>query len=128
MVLIAGFNMISGLLIIILDRTRMIGTLKALGTDNRSMSKIFIYQAGFIIGKGLLIGNFIGLALALLQDRFSLISLDPLSYFVDSVPIYINIFHLILLNAGTLALTMIMMLIPSALLSRISPGKTIKFD
>ena len=128
MILIAGFNMISGLLIIILDRTKMIGTLKALGTDNRSMARIFLYQAGYIIGKGLLLGNLIGLTLALVQDRFRLIPLDPQSYFVDSVPIFINPVHLVLLNTGTLALTLIMMLIPSALLTRLSPGKTIKFD
>ena len=128
MVLIAGFNMISGLLIIILDRTRMIGTLKALGTSNRSMQSIFIYQAGYIIGKGLIIGNCIGLAIALLQDSFGIIPLDPKSYFVDSVPIQLNLLHLFLLNAGTLALTLLMMLIPAALLSRMSPGKTIKFD
>lgn len=128
MILIAGFNMISGLLIIILDRTRMIGTLKALGTDNRSMSGIFLYQAAYIIGKGLLLGNMIGLTLAILQDRLRIIPLDPASYFVDSVPIHLNPLHLILLNAGTLALTLVMMLIPSTFLTRISPAKTIKFD
>jgi lipoprotein-releasing system permease protein len=128
MILIAGFNMISGLLIIILDRTKMIGTLKALGTDNRSMAKIFLYQAVYIIGKGLLLGNLIGLALAVVQDRLKLITLDPQSYFVDSVPIHINPAHLVMLNTGTLALTLLMMLIPSAILTRISPGNTIKFD
>ncbi len=128
MILIAGFNMISGLLIIILDRTKMIGTLKALGTNNRSMVRIFLYQAGYIIGKGLLLGNLIGLTLAIIQDRFRLLPLNPQSYFVDSVPIHINPVHLLLLNTGTLALTLVMMLIPSALLSRISPGNTIKFD
>jgi lipoprotein-releasing system permease protein len=128
MVLIAGFNMISGLLIIILDRTRMIGTLKALGTGNRSLSRIFLYQAGYVIGKGMIIGNLVGLTLAMLQDRLHLLPLDPQSYFVDSVPIHLNIFHLLLLNIGTLALTLVMMLIPSAFITRISPGKTIKFD
>ncbi len=128
MILIAGFNMISGLLIIILDRTRMIGTLKALGTDNHSMSRIFLYQAAYIIGKGLLLGNIIGLTLAILQDRLRIIPLDPTSYFVDSVPIHLNPLHLILLNAGTLVLTLVMMLIPSTFLSKVSPAKTIKFD
>ena len=128
MILIAGFNMISGLLIIILDRTKIIGTLKALGTNNRSMARIFLYQAGYIIGKGLLLGNLIGLTLAIIQDRFRLIPLNPQSYFVDSVPIHINPAHLFLLNTGTLVLTLVMMLIPSTLLTRISPGKTLKFD
>lgn len=128
MILIAGFNMISGLLIIILDRTRMIGTLKALGADNRSVTRIFLYQALYIIGIGMLLGNLIGLALAIIQDRFSLIPLNPESYFVDSVPILLNPANLILLNAGTLVLTMLMMLIPAGILTRISPDKTIKFD
>ena len=128
MVLIAGFNMISGLLIIILDRTKMIGTLKALGTNNRSMARIFLLQASYIIGKGIIIGNTIGISLSLLQDRFKLIPLDPQSYFVDSVPIHINLIHLLLLNTGTLVLTLVMMLIPSTFLSRVSPGKTIEFD
>ena len=128
MILIAGFNMISGLLIIILDRTRMIGTLKALGADNRSVTRIFLYQALYIIGIGMILGNLIGLTLAFLQDRFSLIPLDPQSYFVDSVPILLNPAYLILLNAGTLILTMLMMLIPAGILTRISPDKTIKFD
>ena len=105
MILIAGFNMISGLLIIILDRTKMIGTLKALGTDNRSMSKIFLYQAVYIIGKGLLLGNIIGLAIAFIQDRFRVIPLNPISYFVDSVPIHINPFHLLILNVCHCVLT-----------------------
>lgn len=128
MILIAGFNMVSGLLIIILDRIRMIGTLKALGTNNRSMVRIFLYQAAFIIGKGLLIGNLIGLTLALIQDKFRIIPLDPESYFVDSVPVLINPIHMILLNAGTLILTILMLLVPAGVIARISPDKTIKFD
>ncbi len=128
MILIAGFNMISGLLIIILDRTRMIGILKALGSSNRSVTRIFLYQGLFIIGKGLILGNLIGLSLALLQDYFHVIPLDPKDYFVDSVPILISPIFLILLNIGTLALTLLMMLIPAGILTRISPDKTIKFD
>jgi lipoprotein-releasing system permease protein len=128
MILIAGFNMISGLLIIILNRTRMIGTLKALGADNRSVTRIFLYQALYVIGIGMILGNLIGLSLAFIQDRFALIPLNPESYFVDSVPILLNPAYLILLNAGTLILTMLMMLIPAGILTRISPDKTIKFD
>jgi lipoprotein-releasing system permease protein len=92
------------------------------------MARIFLLQAGYIIGKGIIIGNTIGISLAILQDRFKLIPLDPQSYFVDSVPIHINLIHLLLLNTGTLALTLVMMLIPSTFLSRVSPGKTIEFD
>lgn len=128
MVLVAGFNMISGLLIIILERTRMIGTLKALGAKDISLRKIFMYQASYIIGKGLIWGNILGLAICIIQDKLRLIPLDPVSYFVDAVPININIFHIILLNAGTLLITILMLLIPSGIISRISPDKTIKFD
>jgi len=126
--LIAGFNMISGLLIIILDRTRMIGTLKALGSSNRSITRIFLYQGLYIIGKGLILGNLIGLAMAILQDKLQLIPLNPQNYFVNAVPIHLNLLHLIMLNIGTIAVTLLMMLVPSGILSRISPDKTIKFD
>ena len=128
MTLIAGFNMVSGLLIIILDRVRMIGTLKALGTNNQSMVKIFLYQAAYITGKGMLIGNIIGIGIALLQMHLKVIPLDPESYFVNSVPIFINPLHIILINLGTMLLTILMLLIPSGMISRISPDKTLKFD
>ena len=128
MVLVAGFNMISGLLIIILERTRMIGTLKALGASNKSLRMVFLYQAAYIIGKGLLWGNILGIVICLIQDYFRIIPLDSASYFVDAVPINISILHLFLLNIGTLTITMLMLLIPSGIISRISPDKTIKFD
>jgi lipoprotein-releasing system permease protein len=128
MVLVAGFNMISGLLIIILERTRMIGTLKSMGAKNKSLRMVFLYQAAYIIGKGLLWGNVIGISICLLQDKFRLIPLDPSSYFIDAVPININLFHLLLLNVGTLVVTIIMLLVPSGIISRISPDKTIKFE
>ncbi|MFO7617166.1 MAG: FtsX-like permease family protein [Bacteroidales bacterium] len=128
MTLIAGFNMISGLLIIILDRVRMIGTLKALGTANRSMVRIFLYQAAFITGKGLLIGNVIGISLALLQMHLKIIPLDPESYFVNAVPVFIKPLHIILINLGTMLLTILMLLVPAGVISRISPDKTLKFD
>ena len=128
MVLVAGFNMISGLLIIILERTRMIGTLKSLGAKNKSLRIIFLYQAAFIIGKGLIWGNVLGLAICIIQDKLHLIPLDPSSYFIDAVPININFLSIVLLNAGTLIITIIMLLIPSGIISRISPDKTIKFD
>ncbi len=128
MVLVAGFNMISGLLIIILERTRMIGTLKSLGAKNRSLRIIFLYQAAFIIGKGLIWGNILGISICFLQDKLHLIPLDPTSYFIDAVPININIISILLLNTGTLFITFLMLLIPSGIISRISPDKTIKFD
>ncbi|WP_372643096.1 ABC transporter permease [Ancylomarina sp.] len=128
MILVAGFNMISGLLIIILEKTNMIGILKALGTDNWSVRKIFLYQSSMIIGKGMLWGNLIGIGICLVQYHFQLISLDPVNYYLDTVPINLNIFHLFLLNIGTLIATVSMLLVPSYYITRITPSKAIKFD
>jgi len=128
MLLVAGFNMISGLLILILERTQMIGTLKSMGAKNKSLRLVFLYQAAYITAKGMLWGNIIGIAICLIQDHFRLIPLDPASYFIDAVPININILHILLLNAGTLFITFLMLLVPSGIISRISPDKTIKFD
>jgi len=116
------------LLILILNRTNMIGILKALGANNKSLRRVFLIQASYIIGIGMLLGNFLGIAICLLQDFYKIIPLDPQSYFVDAVPININLFQVILLNIGTLILTLLMLLIPSGIISRISPAKTIKFD
>jgi lipoprotein-releasing system permease protein len=128
MLTVAGFNMISGLLILILEKTNMIGVLKALGSGNRMIRRIFLWQASYLIFKGLLWGNLAGVTLAWLQDRFSLISLDPSSYYLSTVPVNLDPLHVIILNAGTMAIIIVMMLIPSHLVSRISPVKAIRFD
>jgi len=128
MILVAGFNMISGLLIIILEKTNMIGILKALGTDNWSVRKIFLYQSAMIIGKGMILGNLIGIGVCLIQYHFQLISLDPVNYYLDTVPINLDILHLLLLNIGTLIATVSMLIVPSYWITRITPSKAIKFD
>jgi len=128
MILVAGFNMISGLLIIILEKTNMIGILKALGTNNLSVRKIFLYQSAMIIGKGMMWGNIIGIGFCIIQYHFEIIGLDPVNYYLDTVPINLNIFHLLLLNVGTLIATVSMLLIPSFWITKISPAKAIKFD
>ncbi len=128
MLAVAGFNMISGLLILILERTNMIGILKALGYSNWKIRKIFLYQSGFLISKGLLWGNIIGITLCLLQKYFSIIPLDEATYYIDTVPINLQILHIVYLNIGTLLLTLAMMIIPSFLISKISPAKAIKFN
>ncbi len=128
MLIVAGFNMISGLLILILEKTNMIGVLKALGSDDVTIRKIFIYQASWLIGKGLLWGNIIGIGLALLQLKTGLITLDPSSYYIKTVPVNLDIIHIILLNAGTMAVIIIMLLVPSKLISNITPVKAIRFD
>jgi lipoprotein-releasing system permease protein len=127
MVLVGTFNMISGLFVIILERTNMIGILKALGAKNFSISKVFLYHAAFLIGKGLLWGNLIGIGLALLQYYFEIVKLNPATYYIDKVPINIQLLHLIMLNAGTLIVTTAMLVLPSLIISRIKPAKAIKF-
>jgi lipoprotein-releasing system permease protein len=128
MLLVAGFNMISGLLILILERTNMIGLLKGLGYSSWRIRKIFLYQSGFLIGKGLLWGNLIGIALCLLQQHFGLIPLDEATYYIDKVPINLHVLHLLYLNVGTLLITVAMMVIPSYVITKISPAKAIKFN
>lgn len=128
MLVVAGFNMISGLLILILEKTNMIGILKALGSEDATIRRVFLYQAAYLIGKGILWGNLIGVGLALIQLKTGLISLDPSSYYIKTVPINLSMIHIILLNAGTMAAIIIMLLVPSKLISRITPVKAIRYD
>lgn len=127
-VLIAGFNMISGLLILILERTNMIGILKAMGIQDMPLRKIFLYLASGIAIRGLVWGNIAGLSIALLQKQFGIFKLDPANYFLDTVPILINPSHLLLLNLGAILAIFIMMIGPSYLAAKIAPVKAIKFD
>ena len=128
MVLVAGFNMISALLVLILERSTMIGVLKSLGSPNRSIRKVFLYLSVFLTSRGMLWGNVIGIALILLQKLFHIIKLNPATYYVDVVPVNFNILHILLLNAGSLLITTFMLIIPSYLVSKISPDKSIRFD
>lgn len=128
MLVVASINMISGLLIVVLERTPMIGTLKALGAEDRSVRRIFLIHSGHIIARGLLWGNLFGITLALLQKEFGFIKLDEANYYLSSVPINLKWLHVVLLNAGTFLVTLAMLLLPSMVISRISPDKTIKFD
>ena len=127
-ILVAGFNMISGLLIIILERTSMIGLFKAMGSTNWSIRKIFLYLSSLLIGKGMLWGNIIGIALCLIQNEFGIIKLDPVTYYLEVVPINLKIMHIVLLNIGSLIITVIMLIIPSYIIAKISPIKTIRFN
>jgi lipoprotein-releasing system permease protein len=128
MLIVAGFNMISGILILILEKTNMIGILKALGTEDKTIRRIFIYQAAYLIGKGIFWGNLIGIGLAFLQLKTGFASLDPSSYYLKTVPINLNMIHILLLNAGTMLVIIMMLLIPSQLVSRITPVKAIRYD
>lgn len=128
MLAVAGFTMISGLLIIILERTQMIGILKALGESNASIRKIFLYVSFFLIGKGMLWGNVIGLAVCFLQSATHLFKLDASVYYLDAVPIDLRFSAWLLLNIGTLVLSMAMMLGPSYLITKIHPARSIRFE
>jgi len=127
MVVVAGFSMISALLILILEKTNMIGILKALGSRNASIRQIFIYNAAYIIGIGLLWGNVIGIGLCLLQSWFSIVPLPVESYYVSTVPIELSWIFILTLNAGTFVFCTLMLLIPSYVIMRITPIKAIRF-
>ena len=128
MILIAGINMITALLVLILERTQMIGVLKALGNQNWSIRRIFLYNAAYLIGRGLFWGNLIGLGLLLVQKYFGVIQLNPETYYVNEAPVHISVTTWLFINIGTLVLCLLMLLIPSYIVSKISPVKAIKFD
>ena len=128
MVCVAGFTMISGLLIIILERTQMIGLLKALGARNQTVRHTFLWCAAFIISQGLLLGNVIGIGLVLLQQHTGFISLDPSSYYVDTAPMELNIPVLLALNVATLIICIFVLIAPSFLISHISPARSMRYE
>ncbi|MFH0895218.1 MAG: FtsX-like permease family protein [Bacteroidota bacterium] len=128
MILVACINMISALLIIILERTSMIGVLKAIGATNGSVRRIFINHAVLLIGKGMILGNILGIGLCLLQYYTGIISLPQESYYVSSVPINLNALHIILINAGTLVVCTLMMILPTYIITRITPVRAIRFQ
>lgn len=128
MLCVAGFTMISGLLIIILERTNMIGLLKAIGSRNSQIRKTFLWFATFIIGRGLVIGNIIGIGLMILQKTTGLIRLDASIYYVDIVPVEINIPAIVAINILTLALCLLALIAPSFLVSHIHPAKSMKYE
>ncbi len=128
MILVSGMNMITALLVLILERTQMIGVLKALGSSDWSIRKIFLYNAVYLIVKGLFWGNLIGLGLLFLQKQFKLIPLNPETYYVTQAPIYIGWEYILAVNLGTLILCFLMLLVPSYIIAKINPVKAMKFE
>ena len=128
MILVAGINMITALLVLILERTQMIGILKALGSNNWSVRKLFLYNASHIIFRGLFWGNLIGISILLIQYYFSVITLNPETYYVNVAPVSISFAMIIVLNIGTLLLCLLMLIIPSWIITKISPVNAIKFE
>jgi len=128
MIVVATINMVVALLVLILERTQMIGILKALGADNRSVRKVFLYNAFYLIVRGLFWGNLIGIGLLLIQKYFGVITLNPENYYVNVAPVYINWLYILLLNIGTVVICLAVLLIPSYIITKISPVKAIRFD
>ena len=128
MLIVAGVTMISGLLIIILERTSMIGILKALGARNKTIRHTFMWFAVFIIGKGMLIGNVLSLGLLALQQAFGIIKLDAQTYYVSTVPVEINALYIVALNVATLLISVFMLVAPSYLISHIHPAKSMRYE
>ena len=128
MILVSIINMVVALLVLILEKTQMIGILKSIGANNVSIRKIFLYQASYLILKGLLYGNVIGIGLLLIQKYFKVIKLNPESYYVNVAPVDINLFFILVLNIMVVFMCLIVLLIPSYIVSKISPSKTIRFD
>jgi lipoprotein-releasing system permease protein len=128
MILVATINMVVALLVLILERTQMIGILKALGANNWSVRKIFLYNAFYLIVRGLFWGNLIGISLLLIQQHFGVIKLNPENYYVNQAPVYLNWGYIALLNALTVAVCFLVLLIPSYIITKISPVKAIRFD
>ena len=128
MIAVAGFTMISGLLIIILERTQMIGILKALGARNKTIRHTFLWFAAFIIGRGLLFGNIIGLGIVMLQKYTGLVKLDPQTYYVSEAPMEINWLFILLLNLATLIICVFVLIAPSYLVSRIHPARSMRYE
>lgn len=127
MIAVAVINMISALLILILERSNTIGILKALGSTNALVQRVFLFQAWRILGKGLLIGNLLGLALAFTQKTFKVVSLNPDTYYVSFVPVELPPAGLLGLNAATVVCCLLMMLLPVLVISKITPAKTLRF-
>jgi lipoprotein-releasing system permease protein len=128
MILVATINMVVALLVLILERTQMIGILKALGANNWSVRKIFLYNAFYLIVRGLFWGNLIGISLLLIQQYFGIIKLNPENYYVNQAPVYINLGYILLLNLLTVTVCFLVLLIPSYIVTKISPVKAIRFD
>ena len=128
MLAVAGFNMVSGLIILILEGIRFIGTLKALGADNRFVRRIFLSEAALLIGKGVLWGNAAGLGLAAVQYFARLVPLDAATYYVSYVPVAFPWGWIVLLNILTIALSLLILLLPSMIIAKISPAKVMHFE
>lgn len=128
MIIVATINMVVALLVLILERTQMIGILKAIGASNWSIRKMFLYNASYLIFRGLFWGNLIGISILLIQKYFGIVELNPENYYVNQAPVYINVVYIVLLNVLTVGVCFLVLLIPSYIITKITPVKAIRFD
>lgn len=128
MIFVSLINMISTLLIIIIEKTRLIGILKAMGSPNWSIRKIFLYNAAYLVGSGMFWGNLIALLLCFIQLKFGILTLDPANYYMKTVPINLDIIHLLMINGGTILICILVLIIPTIIITRISPVKAIRME
>ena len=128
MILVASINIISVLVVLILERTNMIGVLKALGASNLSVRKFFIYTSSYLISFGILIGNILGLGMLFIQDNFKIISLDSKIYYVESVPVHVDLGAMVILNIVVFFICVFSVFFPSFLVTKINPKDSIKFN
>ncbi len=128
MMAVATINMVVALLVLILERTQLIGILKAMGAGSWLVRKIFLYNAAYLILRGLFWGNLIGISMVLLQQHFGIVKLNPENYYVSEAPVYLNFMHVLWLNVGTMLVCLLVLLVPSAIIARISPVRAIRFD
>ena len=128
MIVVATINMVVALLVLILERTQMIGILKSMGANNWAVRKIFLYNAFYLISKGLFWGNLIGVGMLVIQQNFGIIKLNPENYYVNEAPVFIDFGYIFLLNIGTILICLLILLIPSYIITKISPIKAIRFD
>ena len=129
LIVVCGFNMITALLVLILERTPMIGILKALGSNNWSIRKVFLYNAAYLIGVGLFWGNVIGLGLIYIQEVFKPFKFpNPKEYYIEYIPVYMDVTTVLILNIGVMVLCVLMLLVPSYIITKITPVKAIRFE
>ena len=128
MIVVSTINMVVALLVLILERTQMIGILKAMGASNWNIRKIFLYNAFYLIARGLVYGNLMAISLLLIQKNFGVVKLNPENYYVNEAPVSINLFHILVLNGGTIFVCLLVLMIPSYIITKISPVKAIRFD
>ena len=128
MILVGGINMITALLVTVLEKASLIGVLKTLGSSNNSIRSIFLINGIYLISLGMIIGNFISILIIFLQNKIGFIMLDPETYYVSELPFDFNILSIVFLNIGVLILCLLMLILPSLVITKINPAESVKIN